>query len=184
MLSENTSRLRVDCADVDCLLHALESHSKKENASDLQSHGQVDEDFAECCDLRLVFLGLIAHGNTFRSQDRRWDSEGTGLLQVLNCIVDVSQFRWLDSPTQDLIRLIPVPQLDLKDELFERAALHLRLRVLWHEVFEELFRAESEDETLGDTTCTPHPLFGGGLRAPVQLQTLTLADWVIVELLC
>lgn len=46
----------MDSSNVDCLLHALEGHSKQEDACNLQVNWQIDEDLAKCCDLGLVLL--------------------------------------------------------------------------------------------------------------------------------
>ena len=151
----------MDRSDVDGLLHALERHTEEENTRDLQVYRQVDEYLAKGCDLRLVLLVRL------RVDHWRWDRQRTCLLQVLYRVKDVSKLRRLDGSSQDLIWLVPVPQLDLKDELLEGAALHLGLGVLGHKVLEEALRAEPEHDALGDAPRSPHPLLGRRLRAPI-----------------
>ena len=107
------------------LLHAIERHSEQENASDLQVNRQVDEDFSKSGDLQLFAIIQL------QICLRRWNGKSTHQLQILDSTEDILELRRLNRPTKDLLRLVHVPQLNLKNELFERRALHLGLIVEW-----------------------------------------------------
>ena len=96
--TEDTSSLRVDGADIDSLLHALESHTEEKDPSDLQIDWQVDKDLAQCSNLWLVLLSLIRHSLAILGQDRWRDGQSTCLLQVLDGVVDIAELRRLDGP--------------------------------------------------------------------------------------
>lgn len=141
------------------MLHTLECHTKEENASDLQVDRQVDENLPQSRDFGLILLAS-AHCLAILGLNRWWNGQSACLLQVFDGVEDVAQLGWLDGPTQDLFGLVSVPQFDLENELLKWASLHLRLGVLWHEVFEEFLRAEPEHESLSDTSRTAHALLG------------------------
>lgn len=131
--SENATWLSVDWANNDGLLHAPKGHSKQENASDLQVNWQVDKDFSKSSDLQ--FIAIIK----FKIGLWRWNGNSTHQLQIFDSTQDILEFWGLNRPTKDLLRLIHVPQLDLKNELFEGRALHLWLVVEWQAIQEQLW---------------------------------------------
>lgn len=59
VIPKDWSCLRVDCADVNCLLHTFQSHTEQEQPSNLKSHGQINKNLSQGCYFRLIFvLGL------------------------------------------------------------------------------------------------------------------------------
>lgn len=147
----------MDRTDVNRLLHALECHAKQKQSGDLQGHWQINKNLSKSCDLWLV---LRHHTFTLHSDDRRWDRKSSSILQVFDGVENVSQFWRLNSSAKDVFRLVLVPQLDLKNQLFEWATLHLRLRVLWDRVVIEVLGAQSKHNSVCDSSSSTCSLLG------------------------
>jgi len=108
--AEDWTRLLVEAAHNDGLLHAFESHTKEEESRDLKVTGEVYENLAQSCDLG--FLLGVSLGKGW------WDSQGSSLLEVLDGIANISIFWRLDSSSKDFLGFIFIPEFDLEYKLF------------------------------------------------------------------
>ena len=70
----------MDGADVYRLRHTLQGHAKEEDPSNLQVHGQIDKDLAQCRDLWLVLDVLVGHRLAILSHDARGEGQRARLL--------------------------------------------------------------------------------------------------------
>ena len=73
----------------DCLLHTFESHTKEEESGYLDVAWQIHKDLAKSCDFGLLLF--FSCGKVWRY------SKSTSLLEILDCITDVSKLWRLDS---------------------------------------------------------------------------------------
>ena len=71
--------LRVNCTNINSLLHALERHSEQKEPRYLQSHWQINKDLAKRSDFWLIFF---LHGNTlaFFANERRRNRKSSSVL--------------------------------------------------------------------------------------------------------
>jgi hypothetical protein len=97
--------------------------------------------------------------------------------------VDIAELRGLDSTAEDVCWVVLVPQLDLQDELLERASLHLWLGVLWDRCLVEVLSGQAEDKTVSDSARPSSSLDSRSFRGPVQLEGLTFTRRVIMDFL-
>lgn len=162
----------MNAAHYDSLVHTLHGHSEQKESSYFNVTWKIDENFTQSCNFRLVVL--------FRAWWR--DCQSTCLLEIFEGIADIAILRWLDSSTQNLLRFICSPQLDLENEFLKRAPLHFRLRILRYTIVVEALRAHSKDEAICNTTSSSCPLFRRGFGTILKLETFTLADRIIMKL--
>ena len=103
--SEYRPCLRVEATHDDGLMHAFQSHTKKEKTGNLYVARKVHKYLAKSCDLWLVVC--LGEGRTH--------SHCTSCLKVFDGIANVSIFRRLDCSSENLLRLIASPQLNLEN---------------------------------------------------------------------
>ena len=136
-------------AHYDGLVHTLHSHSEQKEPRYFYVTWKIYKNSTESCDFGLVVL--------FRA--RRRDRESSCGIKIFQGITDITIFWWLDSSTQNLLRLICTPQLDLENQFLKWAPLHFRLRILRYTIVVEALRAHSKDEAICNTTSSSGPLF-------------------------
>ena len=96
--------------------------------------------------------------------------------------MNISQLRWLNRPSKDLVRFIFVPQFDLEGEFFQWAPLHFRFWILGDRVFVELVSDQSKHHTISDTTRAAGPLDRRSFASPLKLEGLRFADRIVGDL--
>ena len=84
--SEDRSGLRMEASHHNRLMHALQSHSKKEKSSNTNVTGKIHENLAKSCDLWDKIFFLV----------RRREGESSCSLEILDGIADISVLWRLD----------------------------------------------------------------------------------------
>ena len=146
----------MDATHNDSLLHTFQSHTKHKKSGDLEIAREIHENLSESSDFTCFFLIFVCESHIERRK-----SQSSGLLQILDGIANISVFWRLNSSSKNFSRLVLVPELDLKNEFFKGTPLHLRLRILWDGVVVKLLRAESEYESVRNSTCSSSSLLRG-----------------------
>ena len=73
-------------------------------------------------------------------------------MEVLDRDADVPDVGRLDGPAEDLVGFVHVPDLDLEDELLERASLHFGFGILEDSCLVVILGHHSEDDSFSDST--------------------------------